>query len=199
MIQNLFEAVERCLMEEARPSEGLRAFLEQGQFEREPFALLALQRQTEQSPRHHPEGSVWNHTLLVVDEAALRKTESTDARVFMWAALLHDIGKPAATKIRKGKITAYDHDKIGAELVRDFLSACGQDAAFIRRVAGLVRYHMQVLYVLNDLPFQDIQGMKQAVSLRDVALLGLCDRLGRTGSDKETEEEKIRRFLEKCS
>lgn len=199
MIQTLFEAVERCLMEEAQPSETLRTFLEQGKFKREPFAQLALQQHTEQSPQHHPEGNVWNHTLLVVDEAARRKAESTDARVFMWAALLHDIGKPAATRVRKGKITAYDHDRIGAELARDFLSACTRDADFISRVTGLVRYHMQVLYVLNDLPFQDIEGMKQAVNIRDVALLGLCDRLGRTGSNKAQEEKKIQRFLEKCS
>lgn len=199
MIQTLFGDVERCLMEAARPSEGLQAFLEQGRFKKEPFALLALQQHTEQSPRHHPEGNVWNHTLLVVDEAARRKTESTDARAFMWAALLHDAGKPAATRVRKGKITAYDHDKIGAELAGEFLTACKQDEAFIRRVTGLVRYHMQVLYVLNDLPFQDIEGMKQAVHIRDVALLGLCDRLGRTGSDREREEERMRLFLEKCS
>lgn len=199
MIQTLFEAVERCLMEEAQPSKRLQAFLAQGQFKGEPFALLALQQHTEQSPQHHPEGNVWNHTLLVVDEAARRKAESTDARAFMWAALLHDVGKPAATRVRKGKITAYDHDRIGAELARDFLSACTRDGDFIRRVTGLVRYHMQVLYVLNDLPFQDVEGMKQAVSIQDVALLGLCDRLGRTGSNEAQEEKKIKRFLEKCS
>jgi putative nucleotidyltransferase with HDIG domain len=49
--------------------------------------------------------------LLVVDEAAKRKAYSTDQRVFMWAALLHDIGKPASTRLRKGRITAYNHDK----------------------------------------------------------------------------------------
>ncbi len=38
----------------------------------------------------------------------------------MWGALLHDLGKAPTTKIRKGKITSYDHDKVGAELVRNF-------------------------------------------------------------------------------
>lgn len=199
MIKSLFEAVERCLMEETQPSKTLQAFLARGEFKTEPFALLALQQHTEQSPQHHPEGSVWNHTLLVVDEAALCKGKSTDPRAFMWAALLHDIGKPATTRVRKGKITAYDHDRIGAGLARDFLSACTRDEDFINRVTGLVRYHMQVLYVINDLPFQDIEGMKQTVGVKEVALLGLCDRLGRTGSNRAQEEEKIRRFLEKCS
>ncbi len=57
---------------------------------------------------------------------------------------------------------------------------------------------MQVLYVLNGLPFQDIAGMKRHADIGEVALLGLCDRLGRTGADRAGEEEKLRRFIELC-
>jgi putative nucleotidyltransferase with HDIG domain len=38
----------------------------------------------------------------------------------MWAALLHDIGKPDTTKQYKGRITSYDHDKAGALIARKF-------------------------------------------------------------------------------
>ena len=191
--------MERCLLEEKRPSACLNTFLEEGRFDKSPFQLLKQQKLTEQSRLHHPEGNVWNHTLLVVDEAAGRKHESTDPRAFLWAALLHDLGKPAATRTRKGRITAYDHDKIGAELAREFLSHYTEDAAFIGTVSNLVRYHMQLLFVLNDLPFQDIAGMKKSVNLQDLALLCLCDRLGRGGSNRKQEEENVRRFLEKCA
>lgn len=199
MPQTLFQEVERCLMEAEAPSKTLQAYLEAGKFAVFPFDRLLEQQRTEQSPIHHPEGNVWNHTLLVVDQAARRKAQSTNARAFMWAALLHDIGKPAATKIRRGKITAYDHDKIGAVLAKEFLSALTADTALIEQVAALVRYHMQLLFVLKDLPFQDIEGMKASVSIRDVALLGLCDRLGRTGAQEIDEEENAARFLEKCA
>ncbi len=101
-----FTELENCLLCDGRPSACLRAFAEQPWFREFPFSLLLAEAETKQSPRHHPEGDVWTHTLLVVDEAAKRKRESTDSRVFMWAALLHDIGKPATTKIRGGKLTA---------------------------------------------------------------------------------------------
>jgi putative nucleotidyltransferase with HDIG domain len=159
--------------------------------------LLKLEP-TEQSPVHHPEGNVLNHTLLVVDEAAKRRQESDDPRAFMWAALLHDIGKPATTRYRKGKITAYDHDKVGAELTREFLSAVTDDRQFIDKVVHLVKYHMQLLYVVKDLPFKDIGGMKRHSDIKEVALLCLCDRLGRDGADRESEEEQVKTFVNMC-
>ena len=186
-------------MEQNVPSKTLQAFMEQGKFNVYPFIMLHRQKFTEQSPIHHPEGNVWNHTLLVVDHAAQRKAESTDARVFMWSALLHDIGKPSTTKIRNGKITAYNHDKIGADLAKEFLSVFTEDTDFISRVTWLVRYHMQLLFVLKDMPFQDVEGMKKHVNIYDVALLGLCDRLGRTGKQATQEEKNVERFLDKCS
>jgi putative nucleotidyltransferase with HDIG domain len=85
--------------------------------------------------------------MLVVDQAAGLKQYSTDSRVFMWAALLHDIGKPLVTKRHRGKITAYNHDREGAELTRRFLRPLTEEEDFIERVAWLVRYHMQILYV----------------------------------------------------
>ena len=57
---------------------------------------------------------------------------------------------------------------------------------------------MQVLYVVNNLPFQDIKGMKRQTDIREVALLGLCDRLGRAGADRQKEEDQIKRFLALC-
>jgi len=54
---------------------------------------------------------------------------------------------------------------------------------------------MQILYVVNMLPYADIQEMKKQANVRDIALLGLCDRLGRTGADLKKEEEIIQDFL----
>lgn len=193
------QAIENCLLNDAQPSEALCRFSKQPWFGNYPFSLLKNQIETKQSPLHHPEGNVWNHTLLVVDEAAKRKQFSTNQRVFMWSALLHDLGKPATTKNRKGKITAYDHDRVGAELVPKFLSFYISDLQFISEVESLVRYHMHLLYVLKNLPFQNIAEMKARTDIHDVALLAFCDRLGRTGADVETELQKIRQFLKMVS
>lgn len=197
-LQKAFLEVEQCILSEETPSQGLSALAEQPWFGAFPFSMLREQQKTEQSPIHHPEGNVWMHTLLVVDEAAKRKNYSTDPRVFMWAALLHDIGKPQTTKVRKGRITAYDHDRKGAGLAHAFLSVFTNDMDFIDRVVWLVRYHMHILYVVKSLPFADMEGLRANTDVRDVALLGYCDRLGRTGADAAAERKAVTVFLQGC-
>ncbi|MCK9480088.1 MAG: HD domain-containing protein [Firmicutes bacterium] len=192
----MFRSIDEHLVCDEKPSVFLNKILGKSQFSEYPFEMMRKQAETEQSPKHHPEGNVWNHTMLVVDEAASRKEESTNERVFMWAAFLHDIGKPPATKTRKGKITAYDHDRIGEELARDFLSFFNQEKEFISSVAAMVRWHMQILYVLNDLPFGDASKMKRQVNIQDIALLNLCDALGRGDADKVLAMSRVERFLE---
>lgn len=96
--------------------------------------------------------------MQVIDAAAHNRIKSREPVVFMWAALLHDLGKAPTTRLRKGRITAYDHDRVGAE-------------------------------------------MAEEVSIHEIALLGLCDRLGRqpTSEEKILEEHKnIERFVQKC-
>lgn len=193
-----FQEIETCILSDATPSQRLRLLADQPWFEAFPFSMLLAEQKTEQSPVHHPEGNVWEHTLLVVDEAAKRKAYSTNPRAFLWAALLHDIGKPETTAIRKGRITAYDHDKKGADLARTFLSKLTNEVDFIENVAWLVRFHMHILYVTRSLPFADIPEMRKHTDLKDIALLGYCDRLGRTGADCQAEQNAILTFLQKC-
>jgi len=198
-IRSFFNEIEMHLMEDEKPSEFLDMDKTRPEMQEFPFVYLRRLEDVEQSPVHHPEGNVWIHTLLVVDQAALRKNRSGDPRTFMWAALLHDIGKAVTTRLRKGKITAYDHDKAGGKLAVEFLEACGQEEEFIRAVTALVRWHMQALFVINSLPFAEIDEMKKHVSVREVALLALCDRLGRAVDiDAAKEEENIRLFMERC-
>ncbi len=194
----LYSDIDVHLLQDNRPSVYLNTVYSDPRFSQYPFDMLYGLKITEQSSEHHPEGNVWNHTMLVVDEAAEAKSQSRNPAVFMWAALLHDIGKPATTNVRKGKITAYDHDKVGAELSKRFLQEFTDDRLFIREVSELIRYHMQILFVLKNLQFADIQGMRSNTDIREVALLGLCDRLGRANCDRSKEQANIQLFLQKC-
>ncbi len=194
----LFCALGEHLMSDDKPSVYLSEAYNDLRFQEFPFSMLYALKNTEQSPAHHPEGNVWNHTLMVVDEAAKVKTKSKNPAVLMWAAFLHDIGKPPTTRIRRGKRTSYDHDKVGAELSREFLRVFTEDERFIEDVYQLIRYHMQVLFVVKNLPFADIKGIKTDTDIKELALLGLCNRLGRQGSEKSKEENNIRLFLQKC-
>lgn len=195
----LFLELDRHLLQDNKPSQFLESLTDCPDMKEHPFSMLLKLRQTEQNPVYHPEGSVWNHTLLVVDRAAEIRGSSREPRAFMWAALLHDIGKPDTTRLRKGKLTSYDHDRIGAKLSSDFLSAFTEDREFIERVSNLVRWHMQILFALKDSRFQNTAEMTRMTDIKEIALLGLCDRLGRLNADEKQERENVRKFIRKCS
>ncbi|WP_088228185.1 HD domain-containing protein [Desulfosporosinus sp. FKB] len=199
----MFIEFENHLLNDRKPSNYFDELSRTGIFSQEyPYTMLGDLMSTPQSPKHHPEGSVWNHTMMVLDNAAERKDLSQNPKAFMWAALLHDLGKAPATKFKKGRITSYDHDKLGESLSAKFLQELTNDRDFISRVSKLVRWHMQILFVTKKLPFADIGKMSSEVSIHEIALLGLCDRLGRGNMtpDKKLEEEKsIIAFLENCS
>lgn len=193
-IKELYLSIENSLMNDEKPSENINYLANKEIFKVKPFSMILELKNVEQSPIYHPEGNVWNHVMLVIDEAAKLRHRSKDKKAFMWAALLHDIGKPPTTKVRKGRITSYDHDKEGEKMAIEFLSYFSEDEEFKNKVSKLVRYHMHILYVLKNLPFKDIEGMKKNVDLEELALLGLSDRLGRLGENREEEKENIEKF-----
>lgn len=198
----MFDEFDAHLLNDEKPSDYFNELSKTGLFnEGYPYTLLGDLMNVPQSPKHHPEGSVWKHTMLVVNNAAERKHLSQNPKVLMWSALLHDLGKAPATKVTKGRITSYDHDKMGERLAAKFLKEVNSDDEFIHQVTKMVRWHMQILFVTKGLPFADIRKMAAEVSIDEVALLGLCDRLGRgdmTLDKKLIEEKSILTFLEKC-
>ncbi|RPF47571.1 metal dependent phosphohydrolase [Hydrogenoanaerobacterium saccharovorans] len=196
--QLMFKQMNEHLLTDEQPSEYFNAIQDNLFFSVFPFTMLSKLKNTPQSMQHHPEGSVWNHTMLVIDEAAKVKMNSKSPHAFMWAALLHDIGKAYTTRMKKDRIISYDHDKVGAEKARQFLLEFIEDEHFIEQVANLVRWHMQILFVVRSMPFADIETMKNQTDIEEIALLGLCDRMGRHGADRKSEEGNIRMFLQKC-
>lgn len=194
MESELFNTITEHLMLNEKPSDYLNWLSNLESFKQWPFSMLGRLKDTEQSKIHHPEGNVWNHTMLVLDEAAAVREKSSDPKAFMWAALLHDIGKPDTTRIKGEKITAYNHDSVGAGLAKEFLESVTSEQDFIVKVCMLVKYHMHMLYILKDLPFSDKKGLISSVDMNDIALLGYCDRLGRKDADRNKVMEEYGRF-----
>lgn len=201
-LKELFKEFDRHLMSDKEPSKYFNSLIETGIFENTyPLTMLGDLIKTPQSPVYHPEGSVWNHTMMVVDEAAKRKDNSENPKAFMWAALLHDIGKGPTTKLKKGRITSYDHDKVGKNLSVQFLNEFDCDEEFIKKVSIIVRWHMHTLFVAKKLPFADIPGMLKEINAQEIALFSLCDRLGRgniTPQKIKDVEDNIEAFIHKC-
>ena len=144
-----------------------------------------------QDPRWHPEGCVWTHTLMVVDEAAgLRSGDAEQDGWLMWSALLHDLGKPETTVTGSdGAIRSHAHDVRGAESTRALLTRLRASGRTVSAVCALVRYHLApALFIAQgagDRAFRRLarrlgaQGVDAALLLR----LARADHFGRTTGD----------------
>ncbi|AJH02215.1 phosphohydrolase [Clostridium beijerinckii] len=200
--KEIFLNIEEHLISDDKPSIYLENALKNHNLDNYPFSMISDLRDVDQNPKFHPEGNVFAHTMMVIDQGAVNRERSRDKRVFMWALLLHDIGKKPTTKLRKGRLTSYNHDSVGAEMAREFLTYFNMEENFIDEVRGLVRWHMQSLFVTKDMKFQNIGDMLRDVDINEIFLVSLSDRLGRGNLDhieiNKTKEE-VRKFKEKIT
>ena len=183
--KKIFEEIQYHLLNDSKPSEYINKMLEEGKINLYPFSMISDLKRVLQNPKYHPEGNTFNHVMMVVDQGVNYKHYSEDERVYMWSLLLHDIGKTPTTKLRKGRWTSYDHDRVGSDMAKEFLRNFNESEEFVQKVSALVKYHMNPLFIVKKLPFSDIEGLLKDTSLKEVALVSLSDRLGRGGLDKE--------------
>jgi poly(A) polymerase len=108
----------------------------------------------EQSPEHHPEGTVWEHVVRM-----LELMPAGADRLLPWAVLLHDVGKPvtARREPETGRIRFFEHEKVGEQMTREILERLRFPRRDIETVAFVVRHHMQ---------FKDVPQMRKATLRR---------------------------------
>jgi len=141
-----------------------------------------------QSPIHHPEGDVFNHTMMVIDEAAKLKNKAKNPIGFMYSALCHDFGKVITTTTKEdGKIISYNHERAGLKLVRKFLDRTirKEENAFEDYVLNMVELHMQPNQLANqNSKLKSTRRLfNKSVCPQDLILLAKADALGRTVSE----------------
>lgn len=194
MEKRIFEELENHLLSDEKPSKYIKLVLHK--LKDTKLNIIRELEKIEQNPVHHPEGNVLNHTLLVIDAAAIVRKFANNKKVFMWSALLHDIGKINTTKLRKGKIVAYEHDIIGAKTVKNILDKFDfLDKSFKEKVESMVKYHMHNLYISKNLPFGNVKELILNVDMHDMILLFFSDKLGR-GEVSKKEIKKVINELE---
>jgi poly(A) polymerase len=132
-----------------RPGAAFATLLETGLLARILPEVAALDG-LEQSPEHHPEGDVWTHVRGLL-EGLDRPTEA-----LAWAALLHDVGKPATARSGE-RIRFPGHARVGAELSRKILTRLRRPRATAERVGRLVDEHMK---------FLDVRAMRESTRRR---------------------------------
>lgn len=138
--QRLFEEWRKLLLEPEHPGVALE-LLARTELLRFFPALHAL-RGVAQDPRWHPEGDVWVHTVMVVNAAAARRCGDDSDAALMFAALCHDLGKPATTARERERVRAPAHAAVGVRVTREFLEGLCAPHALTQCVAALVRDHL---------------------------------------------------------
>jgi putative nucleotidyltransferase with HDIG domain len=104
----------------------------------EAIPELVAMAGTPQPPEYHTEGDVAVHTRLAIESCP----PDCDPDL-LWVALLHDIGKPATTRQNKeGRITAYGHAQLGAEMAGDILRRIGLPETRCQRIQWIIRHHI---------------------------------------------------------
>lgn len=198
-MENLFNLINDHLIYDEKPSIWLNTIIDK--LKCSELAILARLTDIPQEKKYHPEGVVWNHIMLVVDISASLRDKSNNPQSFMWASLLHDIGKVKTTQLRKGKWTSYNHDEVGAKEVKSILSKLSTDEIFIRNTSNLVKHHMNHIYIHNNLPFGNVYEMINEVDMNDMLLLFYSDSMGRGNCfevefiEKSIKMEKIKEIL----
>jgi predicted kinase len=109
----------------------------------ESTAWAQAMRQCPQNPIFHAEGDVWAHTVMVYEEMhkdpAFQALPAAERYVMQWAALLHDVGKPACTQADGSQ---RGHARVGSILARQLLWKAGLAPHLREQICSLVRYHM---------------------------------------------------------
>jgi poly(A) polymerase len=129
---------------------------------------IAKLKGVQQPPEYHPEGDVWVHTLMLLEQLPHGASAT-----LAWGMLLHDVGKPATFQppdpARPGdRIRFNGHVEVGVRIAEEILRRLrfsGDDEA---QIVALVKHHMQ---------FGDVMQMKRSTLKRFLRLPGFEEHL----------------------
>jgi len=121
-----------------------RAFLllDQTGLLKEVLPEISIMKGVQQPPEFHPEGDVFVHTLLL-----LENLPQPCPHTLAWGALLHDVGKPATFRVAPDRIRFDGHVEVGVKIAEEIcerLHFSNHDAA---QVLSLVDNHMRFGHV----------------------------------------------------
>jgi len=162
------------ILQARKPSLGLELLRSTGILERFLPEVADLHG-VEQSPDHHPEGSVWTHTMAMLDLA------ESPSPALAAGILLHDVGKPQVRVVEQGSIRFPGHSRRSRDMAVGILSRLRRSAGMTQTVGRLVDRHMQ---------FLDTPGMRPSTLKRflaqdnfdDLLELHRLDRLSGSGN-----------------
>lgn len=121
-----------------------RAFLllDESRLLKEVLPEIVAMKGVEQPPEFHPEGDVFVHTLLL-----LENLPAPCPPTLAWGALLHDVGKPATFRVAPDRIRFDNHVEVGVKIAEDICTRLRFSNDDTEQVLALVDNHMRFGHV----------------------------------------------------
>ncbi len=182
--ERVYEEFKKLLLKSKKPSRGFEAMKELGILERY-FPELQAIAGVPQSPKYHPEGDVWVHTMMALDAMAKElnpKLEDKQKLKFLFAILCHDLGKATHTSIdENGDIRSIGHEKAGVEPTKKLLYRLSDEHDFIESILSLVEHHLKPSQFYNaGAKASAIRRLATKVNIKELVVVAKADFLGRT-------------------
>jgi len=117
-------------------------WLDQTGLLKEVLPEIAAMKGVEQPAEFHPEGDVFVHTLMV-----LENLPQPCPPELAWGALLHDVGKPATFRRAPERIRFDGHVEVGVTIAREICRRLRFSTGETEQVIALVENHMRFGHV----------------------------------------------------
>jgi len=99
---------------------------------------VAKMKGVEQPPQFHPEGDVWVHTLMLLEQLPVDCSFT-----LAWGALLHDVGKPPTFRRAPERIRFDGHVEVGVAMAAEICRRFRFSNDETRQIVALVDNHMR--------------------------------------------------------
>ena len=185
--ERVYDEWKKLLLKSSKPSIGFELMRELGILERyfpELNALIGVP----QSPKWHPEGDVWVHTMMTLDamiqEVGMRNDEVgiKEKLRFLFAILCHDLGKATHTVIEEdGTIRSIGHEVAGVEPTKILMYRLSDEHDFIESILPLVEHHLKPSqFYAGGAKAPAIRRLATKVKIEELVTVAKADFLGRT-------------------
>lgn len=124
----------------AHPRKGLTLLVDTGLADHVLPELPALRLERDE---HHRHKDVYDHTLIVLEQAMALEENGPDLTLRI-AALLHDIGKPRTRRFENdGRVSFHHHEVVGAKMTKKRMAALKYSNDLVKDVSRLVELHLR--------------------------------------------------------
>ena len=143
---------------------------------------VAKMKGVEQPPEYHPEGDVWVHTLMLLEQLPVGASCE-----LVWGFLLHDVGKPATFQPpdpnKPGdRIRFNGHVEVGVRIAEVLLERLRFSNESRAQILSLIKHHMQ---------FGDVKAMKESTLKRFVRMPRFDEHLALHHADCSASHGKL--------